>query len=125
METRSKKIYVADDDEDILQIISLMLQTEGYRVETSRDASGILAFEKTDLPDLILLDIWMSGVDGGEVCRSIKQHADTRHIPVLFISANSNIEEITKAHEADGFIAKPFEMDDMLKKIHNTLQRVV
>lgn len=121
MEKNPKRIYVADDDEDILQILALMLQTKGYAVTTSRNAKEISTFNKKNSPDLVLLDIWMSGVDGADVCKELKENPQTSHIPVLFISANSDIQEITKLHHADGFIKKPFEMQDMLNTIQETL----
>jgi len=92
METgKRKKIFIADDDRDILQIMHLMLQTKPYAVETTSNAKNIFEFEK-DLPDLILLDIWMSGVDGREICSQLKKNERTKNIPVIFISANSNIK---------------------------------
>ena len=121
MITEREKIFVADDDDDIVHILSLMLQTKGYEVQTSRDATEILTFTPGNLPDLVMLDIWMSGVDGREICRKLKEDPVTRHIPVLFISANANIQEITNESMADGFIAKPFEMEDMLTKVKATL----
>ncbi|UAY50819.1 response regulator [Ferruginibacter albus] len=120
--TTPKKIFVADDDHDILSIIQIMLQTENYSVITSNNANDIFAYEKADLPDLIMLDIWMSGLDGREICHQLKRHELTKNIPVLFISANSNIQEIAKAYSADGFIAKPFEMSYLLNKVHDSLQ---
>ena len=112
-----KKIFIADDDVDILQIIEMMLQTRGYKVETSINAGDIFNYAETELPDLILLDIWMSGIDGREICTKLKNSTLTKNIPVLFVSANSSIEEIAKKFNADGFIAKPFEMDYLLEKI--------
>jgi DNA-binding response OmpR family regulator len=121
MHTKKKKIFVADDDEDIVQILSLMLQTKGYQVQTSRDASEILSFQSDNLPDLVLLDIWMSGVDGRDICSQLKSNVLTSQIPVLFISANSNIRDITRDSNADGYIAKPFEMNDMLETVEQML----
>lgn len=117
-----KKIFVADDDKDILHIIRLMLQTKGYTVITSINANELFEYNEADLPDLILLDIWMSGLDGRKICTALKENPLTKHIPVLFVSANSNIEEITEEYKADGFIAKPFEMSQLLNKIHDSLQ---
>ena len=118
---KRKKIFIADDDRDILQIMHLMLQTKAYDVETTCNAKKIFEFEK-DLPDLILLDIWMSGVDGREICSQLKKNERTKNIPVLFISANSNIKKIAEQYHADGYIAKPFEMDYFLNKIEDMLE---
>lgn len=116
--TKEKKIFIADDDQDILEIISMILRTKNYEVQATSDANDIFNF-KEDLPDLILMDIWMSGLDGREICKSLKENSLTRNIPFIFISANSNIEEITREYGADDYIAKPFEMQYLLKKIED------
>jgi DNA-binding response OmpR family regulator len=124
MTSKKGKIFVADDDEDILDIISMILQTAQYDVQASTNAYDI--FESTDnLPDLILLDIWMSGLDGREVCRKLKSSPLTKEIPLFFISANSGIEEITRECQADGFIAKPFEMDYLLTRVKNVMSPAI
>ncbi len=119
MQAKEKKIFIADDDPDILQIISLILKTQGYQVITSTNANDIFNYSVKDLPDIILLDIWMSGIDGRDICIQLKDQELTKNIPVLFISANSNIEEIAETCKADGYIAKPFEMDYLLERINS------
>lgn len=121
MQQTGKKIFIADDDADILQIIAMMLQTRGYEVDISNNANDIFNYTGEELPALILLDIWMSGVDGREICARLKNSALTQHIPVIFISANSSIEQIAKDFKADDFIAKPFEMDYLLERISASL----
>ena len=121
MDTKEKKIFVADDDADILDIISMMLETQGYKVITNSKAKDILEYIKTELPDLILLDIWMSGLDGRTICGQLKSNNLTKDIPVIFISANSNIKEITKEYNADGFISKPFEMNYLFNVVNDNL----
>jgi DNA-binding response OmpR family regulator len=121
--TKEKKIFIADDDPDILEILSLMLRTNKYNVQASADANAIFKYQQ-DLPDLILLDIWMSGLDGRDICKRLKENKLTKKIPVIFVSANSNIEEITRDCNAQGFIAKPFEMKKLLKEIDAVLKNV-
>src|SRR4051812_9043999 len=99
MDNTTKHIFIADDDADILQIISMMLNTQGYQVETSNNAYTIFN-ERTNFPDLILLDVWMSGIDGRDICSKLKANDATKNIPVVFISANSNIVEITRQFNA-------------------------
>lgn len=113
---KRKRIFIADDDKDILQIMHLMLQTKPYEVEVTSNASNIFN-QVNDLPDLILLDIWMSGVDGRDICSRLKQNELTKDIPIVFISANSNIKKIAEQYGADDYIAKPFEMEYFLNKI--------
>jgi DNA-binding response OmpR family regulator len=115
-----KKIFIADDDADILSILELMLQTKGYTVHATTNANDIFNY-KNDLPDLILLDIWMTGVDGRDICTHLKEDDQMKHIPVVFISANSGIKEITEQYHAQDYIAKPFEMKYLLNKVHDIL----
>ena len=120
MDKKGKKIFIADDDNDILQIMDLMLSTKEYQVETTSNAMHIFD-NRQQLPDLILLDVWMSGIDGREICSQLKNNERTKNIPVVFISANSNIQSITKQYNADDYISKPFEMDYFLNKIDHLL----
>ena len=119
-----KKIFVADDDPDILDILRMMLKTRGYAVEVSSNANELFEYRQEELPDLILLDIWMSGLDGRDICVKLKENDNTKNIPVLFISANSNIHTITKEYHADGYIAKPFDMNAFLNTVRETLEPV-
>ncbi|MBI3883785.1 MAG: response regulator [Sphingobacteriales bacterium] len=116
-----KRIFIADDDTDILSILQLMLQTKGYIVHATTNPNEIFDY-KDELPDLILLDIWMAdGVDGREICARIKDTDILKNIPVVFISANSGIENIAQQYHAQDYIAKPFEMKYLLDKVHNLL----
>lgn len=125
MNQDAKKIFIADDEVDILDILQLMLKTHGYEVTATTNPDIIFDYSQNELPDIILLDIWMSGIDGRDVCKKLKQTSLTKDIPVIFISANSNIVEITAACKADGYIAKPFEMSHLLKTIRTSLATAV
>jgi DNA-binding response OmpR family regulator len=120
MDASDKKIFIADDDTDILSILELMLQTKGYIVHATTNANDVFNYEN-DLPDLILLDIWMTGIDGREVCTRLKENDLLKNIPVVFISANSGIKDITEQYHAQDYIAKPFEMKYLLNKVHTLL----
>ncbi len=110
-----QKILVADDDLAILDVIKMILEDEGYEVQVVSNGEAVLSLT-TELPDLILLDIWMSGRDGGEICRTLKNQKHTSHIPVILISANKDTAEIARSVGAEDFIAKPFEIADLLRK---------
>lgn len=118
--TNQKTILIADDDEGILDATQAILEFEGYQVNTTLDGSAVLRLEG-DLPDLLLLDVWMSGQDGTDICRQLKNNVDTRHLPVLMISASRDIEKYAIAAGADDFLAKPYEMDDLLEKVRRLL----
>ena len=108
-----KKILVADDNPAILDALKIMLEEEGYEVETTVDGATVQDI-KEPLPDLLLLDIWMSGIDGRNVCKLLKSSAATKHIPVIMISATKDIEQIAKDSGADDCVSKPFQMEYLL-----------
>lgn len=110
-----KRILVADDDAGIVEALQLMLEDAGYEVATTIHGETVLELE--ELPDLLLLDIWMSGIDGREICEQLKNSDRTRHMPVLLISANKDTPQIAEEAHADGWITKPFEMDELLTLI--------
>ena len=112
----AKKIMIADDDPGIVDAIEMLLEFEGYQVSSTVDGATVLDM-KEELPDLLLLDIWMSGEDGRDICKKLKQTPITKNIPVIMISASRDIKESAMAAGADDFIAKPFEMNDLLNKI--------
>lgn len=112
----TKKIMIVDDDEGILDALSMMLQYKGYEVSTCKNGNTILEMKK-DFPDLLLLDIWMSGIDGRNVCKQLKQKDQTKTIPIIMISASKDIERSAIDSGADGFLAKPFEMTELIQKI--------
>ena len=107
---------IADDDPGIVDAIELLLEFEGYQVSTTIDGSTVLDM-KMELPDLLLLDIWMSGEDGRDICKKLKQSELTKNIPVIMVSASKDIKESALAAGADDFLAKPFEMNELLGKI--------
>jgi DNA-binding response OmpR family regulator len=111
-----KKIMIADDDPGIVDAIELLLEFEGYEVSSTIDGSTVLDM-KLELPDLLLLDIWMSGEDGRDICKKLKQTELTKNIPIIMVSASKDIKESAIEAGADDFLAKPFEVNDLLSKI--------
>jgi CheY-like chemotaxis protein len=111
-----KRILVADDDTAILEVISMMLEDAGYDVKTTVNGQTE-KFVKEYSPHLILLDIWMAGMDGRVICKSLKGNKLTRHIPIVMISANKDTKKIAIESGADNFIEKPFEMDHLLATV--------
>ena len=109
----NKKILVVDDDKDILEALALILQDNGYDVQTV--AKGKLVCAKVDSfkPDLLLLDVLMSGSDGREICKKLKHDKKTKDLIVVMMSAHPSAEEDSASINADAFIAKPFETEDL------------
>lgn len=115
-----KTILIADDDEGILDATQAILEFEGYQVNITVDGSAIFRMNG-NLPDLLLLDIWMSGQDGTDICRQLKSNHQTKGLPVLMISASRDIEQYAMDAGADDFLAKPYEMDELLEKVRKLL----
>lgn len=111
---QDRRILVVDDDEGILDAFSAMLETLGYSVIPLSDAENIVEISRKKLPDLILLDILLSGSDGREICKLLKKNKDTKNIPVVLVSAHPGADKSGKAAGADGFLKKPFEMKELL-----------
>jgi DNA-binding response OmpR family regulator len=111
-----KKILVADDDPAIIDCLQIILEEANYLVETSSNGDTIPKVKRF-MPDLILLDVWMSGEDGRNICKYLKSLEKTKHIPIIMISATSYIEESTRKAGAEDFIPKPFQMDELLTRV--------
>jgi DNA-binding response OmpR family regulator len=115
-----KKILIADDDQGILDATRLILEYEGYKVQVVCDGDSVRNLN-SNFPDLILLDIWLSGTHGGEIAKYLKSHYATKKIPIIMFSANRDIEKISKEAGADDYLIKPFDIDVLLKKIQKAL----
>ncbi len=116
MHERKKRVLIADDDSAILEVLSLILEDEGYAVEIASDGA-LLENLHEDVPDLLLLDIWMSGLDGSAICKRLKGQEATSHLPIILFSANRDTERIAREAGANDFLAKPFEVDELLAKV--------
>lgn len=112
----TKNILVVDDDEEILEAIQIALEMEGYAVKTSVNG-GCFQHLNGDVPDLILLDILLTGEDGRDLCQQLKRREETRHIPVILCSAHFSGDLITYLSGASTFLPKPFEVNDLLTTI--------
>ena len=121
MNNSSKKILVVDDDPDILIAIQAMLEDEGYVVEITEKGEYAEQLQAANYPDLILLDMLLSGKDGREITRLLKNQLDTKHIPIIMLSAHPGAFKETLAAGADDFLAKPFDIDMLLAKVEHYL----
>lgn len=109
-----KRVLVIDDDENILEPLELILVDEGYDVLTSTKGEETYGKVETFMPDVILLDILMSGSDGRIICQELKKRESTKHIPIVMMSAHPSAKFDAANSGADDFIAKPFEADTLL-----------
>lgn len=112
------KILVIDDDVDILSVMEILLSMKGFNVEVT--AKGENTFPKIESfkPDLILLDVLISGYDGRVICKQLKANEVTRHIPVIMFSAHPGAAATIADYGADDFISKPFDVNNLLKKVN-------
>jgi CheY-like chemotaxis protein len=112
-----KKIVIVDDDADILDVTTIILEGYGgYEVAVIDRGEELKSIKRTS-PDLILLDLWMSGFNGQDICKALKGDEQTKTIPVILFSANRELKAIAESCGADDFISKPYQMDDLLEKV--------
>ena len=115
-----RKILIADDDPGIRDIFQIVLVKAGYDIEVKDDANEIFGNNFT-IPDLFLIDKLLSGVDGLDVCRFLKNNPQTNNIPVVMVSASPDIGTVALKAGADDFIEKPFELSYLLKVIERNI----
>lgn len=113
-----KKILVVDDNRAIREALEFALEGEGYEVVTTGHFEQGMVNESFNL---IILDMLLSGHNGTEICKELKTIPELKDIPVLMISAHPNAEEEVKACGANGFISKPFELNDLLTTVKGHL----
>ena len=115
-------ILVADDDEHILELVSLYLRRAGYQVVTARDGDETLAREKDHRPDLLILDVMMPGPDGLQVARALRQKGD---VPIVLLTARgSDVDKIAGLRlGADDYVTKPFNPDELVARVEAVLRR--
>ncbi len=112
-----KKVLLAEDDDGIIQVVTMILENEGYTVLTAENEKEVMQLLEKDLPGLVLLDVGLGGSNGGEIAKKIKHSEKTRDLPVLIVSANSETQEIATASGADGFLLKPFDIDILINTV--------
>lgn len=111
----SHRILVVDDDEGIVEVVQMALEGEGYEVSTGTDSKSLQQQLAAQRPSLILLDVLLSGDDGRDICQSLKQNEDTKHIPVIMLSAHADASKIAAVGGADDFLEKPFDVDALIE----------
>ena len=121
MQSQQKKILVLEDDVDILDFLQVLFTQEGYAVTVTERAEYAEALPHDSLPDLILIDISLSGRDGRDIVRRLKSQPQTGSIPMIIFSAHMDAERSARAAGADDFVAKPFDIDELLEKIARLL----
>jgi CheY-like chemotaxis protein len=113
-------IFVIDDDRAILEVLTLVLEGEGYRVigDTGDNIDQLLTAQ---LPGVVLLDIWLQGLDGREIAKRLKSDARYCHIPLILMSAHSQAAVAVAETGADAFLEKPFEVEHLIQLMRHFL----
>lgn len=119
------KILVVDDDPAILDAMEIALTLKDYEVETTSKGEETFSKIESFHPDLVFLDVYLSGMDGRDICKQLKTNNNTKEIPVIMFSANKSMKEVFKESHADDFIGKPFNMDELYQKIKNQTSHIL
>ncbi len=121
---KPKRVLIADDDDRLLQAMTIRLEADGFQVRTARDAYQALQSAVTDVPDVLVLDINMPAGTGLSVQERIRALPREKHVPVVFVTGYSSPELDRKAHEIGAFamIHKPFDFNDFVDTVNAAAQ---
>jgi len=122
MNDAEKKVIIFDDDEDILSICSYILEQQGWEVVTFTDCNDITARVSSIKPSVILMDNWIPDAGGIIATQTLKSSPELKQIPVIYFSANSDIQLLANHAGAETYLAKPFDLDDLEKVINKVLR---
>ncbi|QXV66295.1 response regulator [Mucilaginibacter achroorhodeus] len=116
-----KKIIIFDDDEDILSICNYILEEQGWEVHTHTDCNNIVEKVGAVIPDVVLMDNWIPDAGGIIATQTLKKDEKLKHIPVVYFSANSDIQLLADHAGAEAYLAKPFDLEELEKVINTVL----
>ena len=120
-----KKILIVDDELVTLLPLKRSLESEGYIVIEACDGYEAIKKSKSEMPELIILDLMMPGMDGIEVCSQLKKDSLTEKIPIIMLTARDEVSDKVKGLEmgADDYVTKPFHLNELIARIRNILKR--
>lgn len=121
MENQNKKIMVCDDDQGILDVLQMLLESEGFDVVTEINSTNLIREMNNNSPDLLLLDLWMPVLSGDQVLKTLRTSEEYENLPVIVLSASVDGSSIANGAGATDFVPKPFDMDDLIIKIRGLL----
>jgi two-component system alkaline phosphatase synthesis response regulator PhoP len=119
------KIVVVEDEADILEVIDYNLSKEGFDVSSSTDGLEGMALVQKEIPDLVLLDLMLPGIDGIEICRTLKADSATRSISIIMVTAKGEESDIVLGLGigADDYVLKPFRPRELIARVKSVLRR--
>ncbi len=109
----NKKVFVFDDNTDILELCTIILQDAGYDIKTSSTSNNIIDQVMAYTPDIIFMDNWLPDVGGIDATRELKAHSALKNIPVIYFSANNDVKSLADQAGADGYLSKPFDIEEL------------
>lgn len=120
------RILIAEDEKDIRDLITFLLQFAGHEVIATSNGEEAYERAKVEVPDLIMMDVRMPKMNGYEACKKIKQEAHLQHIPVVFLSAKGQESEVAAGLEAGAqeYLLKPFSPDQLTEKVNAILKSI-
>jgi DNA-binding response OmpR family regulator len=120
-----RTVLVADDDDDILELVAFRLERAGYEVITARDGQQALAAAQEHRPDLAVLDVMMPGLNGYEVTQRLRAEEPTRDIPVILLTARVQEADVNRGFEAgaDDYLRKPFSPQELRSRVQAIIAR--
>ncbi len=123
----NENILVVDDEEDVLELVRYNLDKSGYQVETASSGEEALAKARRKLPDLVILDLMLPGMDGLEVCKKLKNDAKTEGLPIIVLTAKGEETDVVTGLElgADDYVTKPFSPKVLIARVRRILRRAV
>ena|SRR5580765_1387984 len=124
MSSGTPRILIVDDEADLVSVLRIGLEIEGFVVSSAADGETGLQRARDEHPDLIVLDLMLPKLDGYKVCRALKFDERYKHIPVFILSARSGEPDRRLALDmgADAFVTKPYDMAELVAKIRHKLQ---
>ncbi len=116
---KNKRVFVFDDNADILELCTIILEDAGYEIKTSSTSNDIIGQVNAYIPDIIFMDNWLPDVGGIDATRALKKDEALKNIPVIYFSANNDVSALAQQAGADGYLSKPFdihELEDIIAK---------
>ena len=116
----NKKIFICDDDSTIVDMLQMLLEISGYDTAIETNSVNALEAIKVFRPDVVIVDIWMPLLSGDKLIRKIRQDQEVKDVFTICISASKDGKEVALQAGADRFIAKPFDINELLEAIENS-----
>ena len=117
----NKKVFIFDDNEDILELCTLILEGAGFETKTSATSNDIIAQVSAYEPDVILMDNWLPDVGGIIATQTLKKHPQYKHIPVIYFSANNDVKSLAETAGAERYLPKPFDIDELETMVNSLI----